>query len=64
MRPLAYFSSIMISCGSKVERAGRACLFHAFSKIYKCLPWGEARTFHILVMVKIEQGSLTGRRMH
>ena len=48
----------MISCGGKVEKAGRASLFHAFSQVYECLPWVEARTFHNLVMVKIEQGRI------
>ena len=48
----------MISCGGKVQKAGRASLFHAFSQVYECLPWVEARTFHNLVMVKIEQGRL------
>ena len=54
-RFLACFSSIMVSCGSKAERAGRACLFNAFSQVFECLPWAEARSFHNLVMVKIEQ---------
>ena len=56
---LSCFSAIMISCGSKAERAGRASLLNAFSSVYECLPWVEARTFHNLVMVKIEQGRIS-----
>ena len=48
----------MIGCGSKVERAGRASLLNAFSSFYECLPWIEVRTFHNLVMTKIEQGRI------
>ena len=55
---LSCFSAIMISCGSKTQGAGRASLLNAFSSVYECLPWVEARTFHNLVMVKIEQGRI------
>ena len=55
---LSCFSAIMISCGSKAEGAGRASLLHAFSSVYECLPWVEARTFHNLVMIKLEQGRI------
>ena len=51
------FTLIMKSCG-KVEAAGRADLLHAVSSVLECLPWAEARTFHNLVMVKLEQGRL------
>ena len=52
---LSCFSAIMIGCGSKTERAGRASLLNAFSSVYECIPFVEARTFHNLVMTKIEQ---------
>ena len=52
---LSCFSAIMISCDSKSEKAGRASLLNAFSSVYECLPWVEARTFHNLIMVKLEQ---------
>ena len=47
----------MTSCG-KAEAAGRAELLHAVSSVLECLPWTDARTFHNLVMVKLEQGRL------
>ena len=52
------FTFIMTNCGRK-EAAGRAELLHAVSNILECLPWADARTFHNLVMVKLEQGRLT-----
>ena len=48
----------MINCGKK-ESAGRAELLHAVSNILECLPWADARTFHNLIMVKLEQGRLS-----
>ena len=38
------------------EAKGRTSLLHAVSMINECLPWADARTFHNLVMVKLEQG--------
>ena len=55
---LSCFSAIMIGCSRKVERVGRASLLNTFSSVYECLPWIEARTFHNLVMIKIEQGRI------
>ena len=52
---LTCFSYIMLSCG-KVEATGRAALLHAISSVLECLPWLEARAFHNLVMLKLEQG--------
>ena len=49
------FTYIMLSCGREVESQGRASLLHAVSKVFEYLPWAEARTFHNLMMVKIEQ---------
>ena len=51
------FTLIMKGCG-KTEAAGRAELLHAVSSVLECLPWADARTFHNLVMVKVEQGRL------
>ena len=54
---LACFTHLLItSVGT--EAAGRAVLLHAVSTVLECLPWVEARTFHNLTMVKIEQGRL------
>ena len=57
-RFLSCFTFIMINCGRK-ESEGRAKLLHAVSNILECLPWPDARTFHNLIMVKLEQGRLT-----
>ena len=48
----------MLSCG-KVEKAGRAYLLNAFSTVYVCLPWTEARSFNSLVMLRMEQGRIS-----
>ena len=57
-RFLSCFSLIMLNCG-KVEKAGRANLFNAFSTVYECLPFTEARSFHNLVMLRLEQGKIS-----
>ena len=54
---LACYSYIMINCGEQ-EFTGRAVLLHAIASVLECMPWSEARTFHNLVMVKIEQGRI------
>ena len=59
-RFLSCFSFIMLSCG-KAEATGRAALLHAVSGVLECLPWSEARAFHNLVMVKLEQGKFDWR---
>ena len=41
-----------------IEAAGRSLLLHAISMVLGCLPWTEARLFHNLVMVKLEQGRI------
>ena len=51
---MACFTCIMMSCRS-AEAQGRAVLLHAISTVLEYLPWPEARTFHNLMMVKIEQ---------
>ena len=54
---LSCFSFLMISC-AEPEASGRSVLLHAVSTVLECLPWAEARIFHNIVMVKIEQGRL------
>ena len=49
------FTLIMMECG-KDEAEGRTALLHAVSRVLECLPWADARAFHNLVMVKMEQG--------
>ena len=51
----ACFTYIMLNCG-RAESAGRSALLHAVSTVLEYLPWAEARNFHNLVMVKLEQG--------
>ena len=54
---LSCFSYIMVNCG-KEEASGRGLLLHAVSLVLECLPWADARNFHNLVMLKIEQGRI------
>ena len=44
----------MLDC-SRVESRGRSSLLHAISSVLECLYWPDARAFHNLTMVKIEQ---------
>ena len=55
---LSCFTHILITC-KETEAAGRSVLLHAVSIVLECLPWTEARCFHNLTMVKIEQGRLS-----
>ena len=48
------FTSIMTSCGG-IESRGRSVLLHAVSLVLEYVQWPDARTFHNLVMVKLEQ---------
>ena len=57
-RFLACYSYIMITCDEPPEVAGRAVLLHAIASVLECLPWKEARSFHNMIMVKIEQGRI------
>ena len=50
----ACFTHIMLNC-SHAESKGRTALLHAVSLVLECLPWADARIFHNLIMVKIEQ---------
>ena len=49
------FTYIMASCGG-IEARGRSALLHAVSLVLEYVQWSDARTFHNLVMVKMEQG--------
>ena len=49
------FTYIMLECG-RTEYQGRVFLLHAVSMVLECVNWAEARNFHNLVMVKLEQG--------
>ena len=48
------FTCIMMDCRT-AESRGRAALLNAVSTVLEYLPWPEARTFHNLMMLKIEQ---------
>ena len=48
----------MMNCG-RVESAGRASLLNAVSTIMEYSFWTEARTFHNLIMVKLEQDRIS-----
>ena len=54
---MSCFTYIMATCEGK-EAAGRQILLHAIFLVLEYLPWTEARTFHNLVMVKLEQGRI------
>ena len=49
------FTHIMTNC-RRNEAQGRLSLLQAVSTVLEYLQWSEARTFHNVVMVKIEQG--------
>ena len=51
------FSYIMLDCGINESR-GRSGLLHAVSTVLEYLHWPEARTFHNVIMLKLEQGGL------
>ena len=55
---LSCFTQIMNDCESSTEATGRSTLLHAVTTVLGCQPWAEARTFHNLVMTKIEQGKI------
>ena len=51
------FTFIMASCGG-LESRGRSTLLHAISLVLEYVHWPDARTFHNLVMLKLEQERL------
>ena len=54
---LSCFTYIMVTCDGK-EATGRPVLLHALTSMLEDLPWTEVRTFHNLIMVKLEQGRI------
>ena len=54
------FTYIMLEC-DRIESKGRTALLHAVSLVLESLFWSEARSFHNIVMVKIEQGRINWR---
>ena len=54
---LSCFTHIMTTCGRR-EASGRTELLHAITNVLECLSWTEARSFHNMVMIKLEQGRL------
>ena len=56
---MSCFTSIMNECKSKTEAAGRSVLLQAIFTVLECLSWAEARTFHNIVMVKVEQDRIS-----
>ena len=55
---LSCYTYIMINCVKVTEAEGRPVLLHAISTILECLPWAQARLFHNIMMLKIEQGRI------
>ena len=53
----ACFTCIMMDCKG-LEAKGRTGLLHAVSLVLEALYWSEARSFHNIVMVKVEQNKL------
>ena len=53
-----HFSAIIATCESKSESRGRAALLKSISTVVGCLQWPDARAFHNLVLLKIEQGKV------
>ena len=51
------FTLIMAGCEGE-ELSGRSALLRAVSMVLDVMPWPEARIFHNLTMVKIEQGKI------
>ena len=51
------FSYIMLDCGI-LESRGRSGLLHAVSTVLEYLHWPDARKFHNVIILKIEQGVL------
>ena len=52
-----YFTFIMLECKG-VQALGRTALLHAISLVLGVFQWSEARCFHNMIMLKIEQGRI------
>ena len=48
----------MLNCEG-AEAEGRVDLLHSTSLVLEVLPWADARVFHNMVMLKIEQGRIS-----
>ena len=55
----ACFSFIMMSCRDIKESQGRQCLLFAISTVLEYWHWTDARSFHNIMVLKIEQGVLS-----
>ena len=55
---LSCFTYIMASCEDAIETSGRMWLLHAVTSVLEFWPWADARNFHNLVMIKLEQGRI------
>ena len=55
---LSCYTCIMATCVGK-EARGRPVLLHAITSPLEYLPWAEVRTFHNVVMVKLEQDRIS-----
>ena len=51
------FTSFMLDC-NRGESRGRSSLLHAVSLVLECLFWPDARAFHNLTILKIEQDKI------
>ena len=51
--------SYLIMHSKGAEAKGRTALFHAIGMVVKYLSWPDGRTFHNLIMVKIEQNRVS-----
>ena len=56
---LSCFTYLMTSCEDPEEASGRANLLHAVSSVLEYLPWTDARSFHNMAMLKLEQCRIT-----
>ena len=54
---MASYTFITATCG-RAESSGRSVLLHAVCLVLESMQWPDARTFHNLMMIKIEQGRL------
>ena len=55
---LSCYTHIMVNCSKVSEKMGRSVFLHAISTVLEFLPWSEARIFHNISMLKIEQGRI------
>ena len=55
----ACFTFIMMSCRDRIESQGRQSLLYAISTVLEYWHWTDARIFHNIMLLKIEQGVLT-----